>query len=104
MASRRRLIWSPEARQDLANIYHYIRFDNRKAAKAVTDRLRTLVAGIPDQVWMGRKVPEHDREELREIIHSHYRIVYELTDSAIHVLQIFHAAQEELDLNSDGSL
>lgn len=53
---------------------------------------------------MGRKVPEHDREELREIIHSHYRIVYELTDSAIHVLQIFHAAQEELDLNSDGSL
>lgn len=47
---------------------------------------------------MGRKVPEHDRDELRELIHSHYRIVYELTDSEVYVLQIFHAAQEELEL------
>lgn len=48
---------------------------------------------------MGRKVPEHDRDDLRELIHSHYRIVYELAGAdEIYVLQIFHAAQEELDL------
>lgn len=98
MAPRRRLIWSPEARQDLANIYHYIKYDNRKAAKAVTDRLRKIVIGIPEQPWMGRKIPDHERDDLREVIHEHYRIVYELTDSDIYVLQIFHAAQEELDL------
>ena len=99
MAPRRRVVWSPEARQDLANIYHFIKLDNIKAAKAVTDKLRTLVKNLPDQPWLGRKVPEHDRDELREQIHSHFRIVYELVgDDELYVLQIFHAAQEELEL------
>lgn len=99
MASRRRVIWSPEARQDLANIYHYIKLDNAKAARKVTDIIRNLVKTLPDQPWKGRKVPEEDRDDLRELIHSHYRIVYELPgDEEIYVLQIFHAAQEELEL------
>jgi addiction module RelE/StbE family toxin len=99
VASRRRVVWSPEARQDLANIYHYIKVDNAKAARKVTDVLRNLVKALPDQPWRGRKVPEHDRDDLREIIHSHYRIVYELAgDADIYVLQIFHAAQEEFEL------
>lgn len=99
MAQRRRVVWSPEARQDLADIYHYIKLDNAKAARKVTDVLRNLVKALPDQPWMGRKVPEHDRDDLRELIHSHYRIVYELAGAdEIYVLQIFHAAQEELDL------
>ncbi len=93
----RRVTWSPEARQDLADIYHYIKFDNLKAAKAVTDRIRKLTKALPDQPWIGRVVPEFGREDIREQIHNQYRLVYQLVgDDQIRILHIFDTAQEEL--------
>ena len=93
----RRVTWSPEARQDLADIYHYIKLDNLKAAKSVTDRIRRLTKALPDQPWIGRVVPEFGREDIREQIHNQYRIVYQLVgDDQIRVLHIFDTAQEEL--------
>lgn len=93
----RPVVWSREAKQDLADIYHYIRLDNPEAAKAVTDKIRTLTKMLPDHPWIGRIVPEHGREDIRERIYSRYRIFYQLVgDEKIRILHIFHSAQEEL--------
>lgn len=92
-----RIVWSREAKQDLANIYHYIKLDNPQAAKAVTDKIRRLVKTLPEHPWIGRVVPEHNREDIRERIHSPYRILYQLVgDEKIRVLQIFNSIQEDL--------
>lgn len=93
----RRVIWSGEARQDLADIYHYIKVDDAKAARKVTDTIRNLVKALPEHPWLGRMVPEHGREDIRERIYGRYRILYQLwEDDKIRVLHIFHSAQEEL--------
>lgn len=93
----RRVVWSRGARQDLADIYHYIKLDDKRAAQAVTDKIRTLTKALPDHPWIGRVVPELDREDIRERIHGSYRILYQLVgDDKIRILHIFHSAQEEL--------
>ena len=44
---------------------------------------------------LGRVVPEFDEECLREIIHSPYRLIYEVNDVAerIEVIRVWHAAR-----------
>lgn len=97
----RRVIWSPEALEDLADIYHYIKYDNRQAAKMVADTLRKLGKTIPDNPMIGQKCPEHDREDIRHRVWRSYRLIYQLVgETEIHILQIFHTRKKELpDLN-----
>ena len=93
----RRVVWSPEALEDLADIYHYIKYDNHKAAKKVADTLRNLAKSIPDNPRIGLKCPEHDREDIRHRVWGAYRLIYQLVgETEIHILQIFHTRQEDL--------
>ena len=39
-------------------------------------------------------VPELDREDIREVIETPYRIVYRILADRIDVLTVFHAAQQ----------
>ena len=41
----------------------------------------------------GRTVPEFQDPTLRELLHGHYRIVYEASEDAVHVLAIHHGAR-----------
>lgn len=38
---------------------------------------------------MGRKVPEFGREDVRELIHGHYRMVYRVAKERVEVLTVF---------------
>lgn len=97
----RRVVWSPEALADLADIYHYIKLERPRAAKKVADRLRNLAKSIPDQPWIGVKCLEHDRDDIRQRIDGKYRLIYQLVgEDEIRILQIFHSRRDELpDLN-----
>ncbi len=43
---------------------------------------------------MGRKVPEADSNNVREIILSPYRIIYQLQDKTISVITIIHSGRD----------
>jgi plasmid stabilization system protein ParE len=45
---------------------------------------------------MGRVVPEFNKQDLREVIVSPYRIIYRLNDESklIEVIRIWHAARD----------
>ena len=93
----RRVVWSPEALADLADIYHYIKLERPRAAKKVADRLRNLAKSIPDQPWIGVKCLEHDRADIRQRIDGKYRLIYQLVgEDEIRILQIFHSRRDEL--------
>ena len=42
---------------------------------------------------MGRKVPERNVDELRELILGNYRIIYHLNDENIELITIIHSKQ-----------
>jgi toxin ParE1/3/4 len=43
---------------------------------------------------LGRVVPEVKRQEIREIIYSHYRIIYRLDKEILYILAIIHATRD----------
>lgn len=88
-----RLIWTPEARWWLREIYDYIKADSQQAAHRV-------VRGIFDKAHVLLEFPEigyvyepRKQRNIRVLLYGHYRIVYQHgADGDIHVLGVFHGA------------
>ena len=57
------------------------------------ERLMHRAAQIPHAPRVGRKVPEFDRVDIREVFARPYRIIYRIHAGAIQVLSIMHFRQ-----------
>lgn len=84
-----KLRWTQRARQDLLDIGHYIALDKPEAAKRWVARLRKTALRSCDFPLSGRRVPEFERDDIREILVRRYRIVYRILKDEIHVLTVF---------------
>lgn len=96
-----KIIWSPLAVQRMTENADYISRDNPAAAvnwaKAVFEKIENIV-NFP---YMGRIVPEADRNEIKELIFKNYRIIYRVEIDHISILTIRHGkrflSSEELE-------
>ena len=79
------LIWSSEALDDIDRIAEYIGRDSLHHAQQVVERLFNLADDLPINPKLGRIVPELTDPNVRERFLYSYRLIYELSDSAIHV-------------------
>lgn len=86
-----RLRWTPRAEQQLLEIGRFIARDKPRAARRRVEMLRRHAADAAEHPLAGRKVPELDRRDIREVIVRGYRIVYRLTDEAVEVLTVFES-------------
>jgi toxin ParE1/3/4 len=59
----------------------------------MVDRLTRRSEQIADHPLSGRKVPEYDVEDIRELIEKPYRIIYRIKQDRIDVLAVIHGAQ-----------
>lgn len=84
------LIWSHEALDDVDHIAEYISRDSRYHAQRVVEYLFDLADELPAHPKLGRIVPELADPHVRERFLYSYRLIYELTDEAIHVLAVIH--------------
>jgi toxin ParE1/3/4 len=84
-----KLRWTKRARGDLIEIGRYIARDKPEAARRWVERLRQCACAAAKQPRVGRRVPEVDREDLREVLVGNYRIVYEIHRAEIRVLTVF---------------
>lgn len=88
------LRWTSKAQSDLARLYEFLRPVNPTAAAQV---VRQLVAGakrIPGHPRLGVRLPEFDPREVRRVLVGDYELRYELTDSDVFVLRIFHTRED----------
>jgi len=88
-----RIIWSPDAADDLESICEYIAEDSdyyaRVFAHGVIKAIERLII-FPES---GRVVPEYDQKDIREIIFQNYRIVYRVKSDTIEIVAITHGAR-----------
>jgi toxin ParE1/3/4 len=91
--------FSLQAQADLRRIGHRIARENPRAAEAWLDKLRERARLAGKSPGLGRKVPETDREDIREAIVGNYRLVYLVEAKAVVILTIFegHRLLPELD-------
>ena len=93
-----RVVWSEAALADLRSLVCYIARDDREVAKRFGDLIVTKLDSVHTFPRIGRIVPEHREDRLRELIVSPYRIIYEIDDALLtrSVLQIWHGSRGEL--------
>jgi plasmid stabilization system protein ParE len=88
------LRWTTKAHSDLARLYEFLRPVNPPAAAQL---VRQLVAGakrIPAQPRIGVRMPEFDPREVRRVLVGDYEVRYELTDTDVFLLRIFHTRED----------
>ncbi len=88
-----KVLWTKNAISHLVNIFEYIATNSPAYAKGMVDRITRRSEQIVDQPFSGRKVPEYDAEDIREIIEKPYRIIYRIKPNQIDVLAVIHGAQ-----------
>ena len=88
-----RLVWSPEAVEDIEAIAAYIERDSPHYARVVASRLVETAESIPDFPKIGRVVPEADDPNLRERFVYSYRLIYRLEQQRILVLAVIHGSR-----------
>lgn len=71
-----KIFWSPLAVDRLEDIFEYISKDDEVAVKKMIAKIFIRVETISKNPERGRKVPEANRKEIREIFEGEYRIIY----------------------------
>lgn len=88
-----RLIWSPEAVEDIEAIARFIERDSPRYAQIVVSRLVETARSIPAFPYIGRLVPEFDRPDLRERLTDQYRVIYRVESMTILVIAVVHGSR-----------
>ena len=83
-----KIIWSPLAGERLDKIYEFISQDNISGAQKMVDRIIKKVDTLSNNPERGRKVPEANRKEIREIFEGEYRIIYRIESKKVSILSI----------------
>lgn len=74
-----RVSWTDTAQAHLDAIYAYIARDSSTYALRMVDRLTRRSQQIGDAPLSGRRVPEYDMDQIREMIEGPYRSIYHIT-------------------------
>lgn len=83
-----KISWSPLAVERLENIFEYIAIDNNSEAQKMVDKIFKKVETLSKNPERGRKVPESNREEIREVFEGEYRIIYRVESKKVFILTI----------------
>ncbi len=83
-----RVFWAPLAVERLENIFDFISEENKTAANKVIERIFKKIETLSKYPERGRKVPEANREEIREVFESEHRIIYRVESKKVFILTI----------------
>ena len=82
--------WSLRARADLKAIHDYIAKDSPRDAKRVAQEIRLKAESVVELPYSGRKVPEVNDEQLREVPSYAWRILYHVRNGDVFVVTLVH--------------
>ena len=88
------ITWSPEARRQIHEIWHYIALDDPQAA----DRMLTRLVGAVEKLAHFPHLGRPGREGSRELVvgGTHFIVVYRVQGDQIRVGTVVHGAQRGL--------
>ena len=88
-----KLIWSPEALQDLREVHAYITKDSPASAKKVVERIVSVIASqLPENPNIGRPGRVANTREL-VISGTPFVVPYRTGSGQIDILRVYHAAR-----------
>ena len=88
--------WTKTAQEHLEDIYAYIARNSEEYALHMVDRLTRRSQQIADHALSGRRIPEYDLDQIREVIENPYRIIYYIKPDQIDVIAVIHTSRNVL--------
>jgi toxin ParE1/3/4 len=90
-----KIIWSPDARDDLYNIVLTIAADSSERAETFACRLMQQTDRLQEFPESGRQVPEQHNPDIREVVVTPYRVVYRLKrrEQIVEIARVWHGAR-----------
>lgn len=85
-----RVVWSHRALQDVEAIAAYIAGDSPAYAATVVRMIVHQTRNLRRFPRAGRKVPEFDEENIREVFAYSYRIIYEISAHEVIIAAVIH--------------
>lgn len=89
-----KIIWTKSAVSNLEGIKEYIAQDSQYYAVEMIEKIIGAVEKLSAYPRLGREVPEIKKENIREIIHGNYRILYRLDSEVLYIIAIIHTARD----------
>lgn len=90
----RTLVWTERAEADLVGIGDFIARDDPDAAGRWVRAQMAAARKATRVPFAGRRVPEFQRDDVREVFLSRYRIVSRVTDRRCEVLTVFEGHRQ----------
>ena len=85
--------WTDRAKARLRAIHSGIAENAPSVADKEVDRLLSCSARLSELPRSGRKVPEYEREDVRELLVRPYRLIYWILPDRIDVMTVLHYRQ-----------
>ena len=84
------------AKEDMNQIEEYISRDSIYYANKTIEGIVEKIKYLSMFPYMGRKIPEYNNINLREIIYKSYRILYKV-NSNVYILNVIHHSRNILN-------
>lgn len=88
------LQWTSKALSDLARLHEFLASLDKSAAARTIQSLIAAPAGLLENPRIGARLDEFAPREVRRILAGRYEIRYEIVDSTIYVLRLWHTREE----------
>ena len=90
------VIWDLKAKNDLKEIYDYLKQQSLYAAKRVRDEILSVTRKLPEgpNIFVADELKEKNDGTYRVFYIFNYRIVYRVKSESIIVLRIQHTSRE----------
>jgi plasmid stabilization system protein ParE len=89
-----KLIWTDPSIEDLRAVRDYIGRDSEYYAADLVEQVVLSVERLLRFPKLGRVVPEAQDENIRELVHQNYRIIYRIAGERIEILTIVHGSRD----------
>jgi toxin ParE1/3/4 len=89
-----KILWTEPSLNDLRAIRDYIAKDSETYAANFVESILSAVEQVSEFPRMGRIVPEADIPDIRELVFRGYRVIYQVHESAVHVLAVLHGYRD----------
>lgn len=87
------LKWTSKALSDLTRLYEFLALANKPAAARVVQVLTQAPTVLLTNPRIGEQLFQFEPREVRRILVGEYEVRYELLDSIIYVLRLWHTRE-----------
>jgi plasmid stabilization system protein ParE len=88
------LKWTSRALSDLARLYEFLAPVNKPAATRTVQALTAAPTSLLANPRIGERLDEFEPREVRRILVGHYEMRYEIQDSTIYMLRLWHTRED----------